>query len=143
MTSQSDMESASAEVVRRYVDVAWNGGDLESLARFVSVGHLRHDPAGDSEGIADLALRIDAFRTAFPDLHFDIEVYPANDGGATVIRRWVMTGTHEAEYAGIAATGRTITSTGIAVSRFENGLIAEEWINRDDLGLLRQLDEGD
>ena len=50
---------------------------------------------------------------------------------------------HEAEYAGIAATGRTVTSTGMAVSRFENGVIAEEWINRDDLGLLKQLDEGD
>ena len=143
MTSQSEMESASAEVVRQYVDVVWNGGDLEALASFVSVGHLRHDPAGDSEGISELARRIDAFRTAFPDLHFDIEVYPANDGGVTVIRRWVMTGTHEAEYAGIAATGRSVTSTGMAVSRFENGVIAEEWINRDDLGLLKQLDERD
>ena len=143
MASKSDMESASAEVVRQYVDVVWNGGDLESLGRFVSDGHLRHDPAGDSEGIADLARRIAAFRTAFPDLRFDIDLYPANDGGVTVIRRWVMTGTHEAEYAGIAATGRAVRSTGMAVSRFENGVIAEEWINRDDLGLLRQLGERD
>ncbi|MCH7740897.1 MAG: ester cyclase, partial [Chloroflexi bacterium] len=54
-------------------------------------------------------------------------------------RRWLMTGTHMAEYAGIPATGRSVTSTGMAISRLERGRIAEEWINRDDLGLLRQL----
>ena len=100
---------------------------------------MRHDPAGDSHGMAELAERIGAFRTAFPDLHFEIEIYAANDGGQTVIRRWMMTGTHLAEYAGIAATGRSVSSTGIAISRIEDGRIAEEWINRDDLGLLRQL----
>lgn len=126
-------------MVRQYVEVVWNGGDLDVLAEYVTRDHLRHDPAGDSHGIAQLAERIGAFRRAFPDLRFEIEIYAANDAGQTVIRRWLMTGTHMAEYAGISATGRSVTSTGMAISRLERGRIAEEWINRDDLGLLRQL----
>ena len=141
MAGRSDEEGASGEVVRRYIEVVWNGGDIAALGGFVSDGHLRHDPAGDSRGIAELGDRITAFRTAFPNLHFEIDVYVANDGGVTVIRRWVMTGTHLGEYAGVAATGREVSSTGMAISRIEGGLIAEEWINRDDLGLLRFIRE--
>ena len=126
-------------MVRQYVEVVWNGGDLDVLAEYVTRDHLRHDPAGDSHGIAQLAERIGAFCRAFPDLPFEIEIYAANDGGQTVIRRWLMTGTHMAEYAGVCTTGRSVTSTGMAISRLERGRIAEEWINRDDLGLLRQL----
>ena len=125
--------------MRQYVEVVWNGGDLDVLAEYVSGDHLRHDPAGDSQGIAELAERISAFRAAFPDLHFDIEIYAANDGGQTVVRRWLMTGTHLGGYAGISATGRSVSNTGMAISRFEGGKIVEEWINRDDLGVLRQL----
>ena len=139
ITNQSDKDSDSARVVRHYVEVVWNGGDLDALSKYVSSDHLRHDPAGNSQGMAELAERISAFRTAFPDLHFEVEIYAANDGGQTVVRRWVMTGTHSGDYAGVCATGRTVTSTGMAISRLREGKIVEEWINRDDLGLLRQL----
>jgi predicted ester cyclase len=50
-----------------------------------------------------------------------------------------MTGTHEGEWMGIAPTGAKIVNTGMALSRFEAGLIVEEWIQRDDIGLMRQL----
>ena len=52
-----------------------------------------------------------------------------------------MTGTHDGEWMGIDPTGAKITSTGMALSRFDNGKIAEEWIHRDDLGRMRQLSE--
>ena len=43
---------------------------------------------------------------------------------------------------GVAATGRTITVTGIAIYRIVNGKIQEEWDYRDVLGLMRQLGVG-
>lgn len=40
---------------------------------------------------------------------------------------------------GAAPTGKEIAWTGIVMSRFENGKIAEEWIEADSLGFLQQL----
>jgi steroid delta-isomerase-like uncharacterized protein len=132
-------ETLAAATVKRYVSDIWNAGDSASLGKFVTDDHVRHQPGGDIVGIDALSSSISALRVGFPDLSFDATVIPANDGGKTVTRRWVMKGTHEGAYAGIAPTGRTIESTGIGISRFEGGKIAEEWISRDDLGLLAQL----
>ncbi|NQW16066.1 MAG: ester cyclase [Chloroflexi bacterium] len=125
--------------VRRYVADIWNAGNPDLLSEFVTEDHVRHQPGGDIVGIDALSLAITALRAGFPDLQFDATVIPANDTGKTVTRRWVMTGTHEGVYAGIPPTGRAVTSSGIGVSRFDGGKIAEEWISRDDLGLLAQL----
>ena len=129
----------AARAVRRYVADIWNAGNPDLLDEFVTEDHVRHQPGGDVVGIDALSSAITALRVGFPDLHFDATVIPASDMGKTVTRRWVMTGTHEGVYAGIPPTGRRVTSSGIGISRFEGGKIAEEWISRDDLGLLAQL----
>ena len=131
--------SLAAGAVRRYVSDIWNAGNPDLLGEFVTEDHVRHQPGGDVVGTDALSSAITALRVGFPDLHFEATVIPADDLGKTVTRRWVMTGTHEGVYAGIAPTGRAVTSTGIGISRFEGGKIAEEWISRDDLGLLAQL----
>jgi predicted ester cyclase len=129
----------AAGAVRRYVADIWNAGNPDLLSEFVPDDHVRHQPGGDVVGIDALSEAITAVRVGFPDLHFEATVIPANDLGKTVTRRWVMTGTHEGVYADILPTGRAVTSSGIGISRFEDGKIAEEWISRDDLGLLAQL----
>jgi predicted ester cyclase len=40
---------------------------------------------------------------------------------------------------GIPPTGKHITVTGIAITRFANGKTVEEWANADWLGLLQQI----
>jgi predicted ester cyclase len=40
---------------------------------------------------------------------------------------------------GIPPANRPMTMTGIAIYRFAGGKIAEEWMNNDTLGMLRQL----
>ena len=132
-------ETLAAGTVKRYVSDIWNSGNPAGLGKFVTDDHVRHQPGGDIVGIDALASAISALRVGFPDLSFDATVIPSNDGGKTVTRRWVMTGTHEGVYADIAPTGRAVESTGVGISRFEGGKIAEEWISRDDLGLLAQL----
>jgi predicted ester cyclase len=129
-------EALAAGAVRRYVTEIWNGGQTGLLPEFVLEGYIRHEPGGDVSGVDELCDAILTIRSAFPDLWFEPTIHSANDGGATVTRRWTMSGTHHGEYRGIAPTGRRVKSSGIGVSRFENGKIAEEWIARDDAGLL-------
>jgi predicted ester cyclase len=56
-----------------------------------------------------------------------------------VATRWTGRGTHDGEIAGIAATGKQVTVTGLTISTVENGLVVEEQTEWDALGMLVQL----
>jgi predicted ester cyclase len=50
-----------------------------------------------------------------------------------------MTGTHTGGGLGLPATGRAVRIAGITMSRVVDGRIAEHWIYRDGIAMLRQL----
>ena len=93
----------------------------------------------DVIGIESVKEQIRSLHVALPDLHIDVTIYPAADG-MHVTRKWTLTGTHEGPWMDIAPTGSKIINTGIAISRILNGKIAEEWIQRDEVGLRRQIE---
>jgi steroid delta-isomerase-like uncharacterized protein len=74
---------------------------------------------------------------AFPDLHVTTEDLIAE--GDKVVARNTVTGTHQGEYMGLAATGKSITYDEIFIVRFAGGRIAETWGVVDVLSQLRQL----
>jgi steroid delta-isomerase-like uncharacterized protein len=77
------------------------------------------------------------FRSAFPDLHAEIEdIFGSGDRVAV---RLSMRGTHRGEYLGIPATGRPVSYVSHEFYRVEDGLIAEEWLCSDTASLLRQI----
>jgi predicted ester cyclase len=53
--------------------------------------------------------------------------------------RWSSVGTHQGEFQGTSPTHRRVTANGIAIYRFDEGKVAEEWMNTDSLGVLKQL----
>ena len=74
---------------------------------------------------------------AFPDLQHDIaEQVSARD---KVVTRWTARGTHQGDWMGVAATGRTVTLSGINIYTVRGGLLAQSHVNWDLLGLLQQL----
>ena len=76
-------------------------------------------------------------RGAFPDLHLSLEDSVAE--GDRVVNRWTFQGTHQGEFYGVAATGKTVTISGIDIWRVRGGKIVENQQVVDNLGLLRQL----
>jgi steroid delta-isomerase-like uncharacterized protein len=77
------------------------------------------------------------FRSAFPDLHAEIEdIFGSGDRVAV---RLSMSGTHRGDYLGIPATGRPVSYVSHEFYRVEDGLIAEEWLCSDTASLLRQI----
>jgi steroid delta-isomerase-like uncharacterized protein len=74
---------------------------------------------------------------AFPDLH--VEVEDLIEEGDKLVCRNTVTGTHQGEYLGLAATGKAVTYREIFVFRFADGRIAETWGVVDVLAQLRQL----
>ena len=131
----------NALLVKRYVELVWNKCQIELANELLTTDHIRHDPmlSKDVIGIESVKEQIRSLHVALPDLHFDVTIYPAADG-MHVTRKWTLTGTHEGPWMDIAPTGSKIINTGIAISRILNGKIAEEWIQRDEVGLRRQIE---
>ena len=53
--------------------------------------------------------------------------------------RFVLRGTHLGTFAGIPATGKKMTLTGMDFIRITHGKLIELWSNQDTLGWLQQL----
>jgi len=56
-----------------------------------------------------------------------------------VALRWTTTGTHDGALFGAEPTGSEVELAGIEIDRFESGLLAESWVQSDQLGLLEQV----
>lgn len=57
-----------------------------------------------------------------------------------MVTRLTAHGTHAGDLpGGLAATGRDITESAVAIHRVQDGRVAEHWSARDDLGLMAQL----
>ncbi len=78
-----------------------------------------------------------AFFAAFPDFRHEIKDQFAE--GDRVATRIVVSGTHQAEFMGIPATGKTIAFGAINITRVDHGKIVVHWVNSDALGMLQQL----
>jgi steroid delta-isomerase-like uncharacterized protein len=126
-------------LVRRFYEEVWSNGNYQIADEIFAPDYLRHDlrptqPAPGAEGQKQIAR---AFRAAFPDLRFDVEMVIAE--GDHVVARWTASGTHTGPWGGIEPTGRSVAFTGVNVFRLADGRVAEIWNHRDDRGLQDQL----
>lgn len=126
------------QALARRAEQVWNSGNMVQAARTFSPDYVHHDPVMPT--VTDLAAfeaAIAATRIAFPDLRVRIDDRVVS-GDRVAVRRTV-TGTHEGEFFGIPATGRTVRWTGTTIYRVADGSIVESWWSYDALGLMMQL----
>lgn len=53
--------------------------------------------------------------------------------------RFTMSGTHQGDFMGVPATGRSYSLPGITILRFRGDRVVERWTSADFLGLMVQL----
>jgi predicted ester cyclase len=75
------------------------------------------------------------FFAAFPDLVHHIDELLAD--GNNVVMRQHVTATHKGTFAGIPATGKQVTYSGIIIWRIANGKVTEFYSNFDLLALYK------
>jgi steroid delta-isomerase-like uncharacterized protein len=131
------------QLVRGFIEAVWNEGRLDRIEEFVDPGFLDHESTfpfsvRGREGVQRVLV---FFRTAFPDVHWNVEDVVAE--GPKVVVRFTARGTHRGSIVGFPGTGRRITVTGLVIFRIESGRIAESWTHWDTLGLLQQLGVAD
>jgi steroid delta-isomerase-like uncharacterized protein len=138
MTPQAGSASANAALVRESVE-ALNAGDSERLLAVVAPDIVIHyaEMPEPLQGREIWQQGFELMKRAFPDLHAEVDdLIAAND---KVALRLTLRGTHQGEFQGIPASGRTIGYVSHEFYRVRDGLIAEEWICSDMASLFRQL----
>ena len=127
-------------ISRRIAEEAFSQGNVDVIDELVADNFQNHDPSAPPdlppgrEGLKELTR---FYRMAFPDAQLTVEDQIAE--GDRVVTRYTARGTHQGDFAGIPATGRQVTGTGITIDRIEGGKIVESWNEFNQLGLLQQL----
>ena len=127
------------DLVTRFTDEAWNGGNLDLIDELFAADYVGHDaprpdPVRGPEGMKDF-LRM--YHHAFSDAHITLDDVIIKDD--KVVTRWTGRGTHDGDLMGIPPTGKKIEFVGIRIFRVAEGKIAEGWVVWDTFGLMRQL----
>lgn len=132
------MSNANKELSRQFTEL-FSSGDEALADEILSSDVVFHGTAGDGEirGVDAMKAFLAGYRQAFPDAHSAVEDQFGE--GDTVVTRWRARGTHLGPLGPIPATRRTFEMDGVTIERIEDGRIAEVWVARDELGLLRQL----
>jgi steroid delta-isomerase-like uncharacterized protein len=138
-TEERNMAERNKAIARRWSEELWGAGDLAVADEIIAPDYVRHD-AGDpfpARGPDDVKRIVGMLRGMLPDLRIEIEDMMAE--GDRVVTRYVGVATDSRGYMGLPPTGKVTRTPAIQVFRFEDGLIAESWAVRDDLGTLVQL----
>ena len=133
------MSEANKAIARRLLDEAWNQGDFRVIDEVVDNNYVNHDTqAQGTVGPSGMKNLIQTYRSAFPDLNFEVKDILAD--GNKVIVRWESTGTQLGPLPQIPATGRQVNVTGIGIMHFDqSGKVIEDWANWDTIGMMQQL----
>ncbi|MDQ6819803.1 MAG: ester cyclase [Actinomycetota bacterium] len=115
-----------------------NAGLIDVAVESFAVDAVDHDPApGQGAGREGFKTFFTQLTTAFPDAHIEPAHMVADADDVAIA--YTLTGTHQGDFNGIAATGMKIEVRGVQIGRFEDGKIVERWGSSDELGILKQL----
>jgi len=123
-------------LVRRYYDEVLTARN-RSVRQLLDSSFVSHASGGSEVGAEAYAAAVDATFAAFPDLAVTVHDQVAEED--KVVTRWSATGTHNGDFAGVPASGRLITVTGIHIHRVRHGRLVEHWEELNLFGVLRQL----
>ena len=137
---QQTTTAGNVALVRSSLD-AFNEGDIDACVALLSpdfVMNMAGLPQRQGPDVWRQGFQI--IRRGFPDLHGHIDDVVA--AGDQVALRLTFRGTHQGEFLGLPATGRTIEYVSHEFYRIADGRFAEEWICSDTATLQAQLTAG-
>lgn len=123
MTTHDDAERA-----KRALEWVCSGSGRAPAARYYSPHFLDHVNDRDFFGLAGATASVELYRTLLSEIRIDVQDQVVQ--GDRVVSRFVVSA---------VCHGRPVRFHGITISRFEDGMIVEDWSVTDTLGMLRQL----
>jgi steroid delta-isomerase-like uncharacterized protein len=127
-----------AATMKRLYDLI-NAGDIDGFGELLAEDFVEHEEMPglepSKEGVKQL---FHMYRAAFPDLR--MEAQDVLVSGDKAVARVRTTGTHQGEFLGMPATGKSVDVQLIDIIRFgDDGLAREHWGVFDALAMMQQL----
>jgi predicted ester cyclase len=137
-TTSPSRDSAQQKVVVSYFHDVLDGRKIGLLNELFLPACVIHRPEGTLNGLAGIRGVVERNIAAYST--FETQVNDIFESGDRVVARI----THRAMGAGefrsrigvYDVKGKAVTWEAIAIFRFQNGKIAEQWVSRDELGIL-------
>jgi predicted ester cyclase len=121
----------------QYFELVLARGDAAAIAAIVAPDALLHTPEGDFRGHTGLSAFTAKLESSFSGLRF-VTADATIEGDYAAVQ-WTMSGTHTGNYLGVNSTCVAISVSGIAMLRFDESRITEQWIEYDRMALVQQL----
>lgn len=138
-SSRMSQAEANKTVIRQFEEVL-NSGNFDLLDELMKPDFVRHSQAtGDVQirSREDYKRFNEQWLMTFPDLHTKTHFVVAE--GDMVAAYATTTGTQTGALGSLPATGKKMQSNFLSIFRLEEGMIAELWVEWDNLVILTQL----
>jgi predicted ester cyclase len=137
----SHQESVHGRVVRSYFHKVLDPGNVELVEALFHPRCVMHRPGGTVVGLdavrGVVAHREETFSQFETEIH---DMFGSGDRlAARLTHRGVGCGLWRLRPGSFDISGKTVTWNAIAIFRFEEDRIIEEWVTRDELGVILQL----
>ncbi len=130
-------------VVRRYFEQVIDGGKLDLLDEIASSDCIIHRPeaAAPITGLAAFKEAVGKILAVYSEFRTTLHDMIAEDD--KVVCRLTHKAVHATDWTSRigrhAVAGKPVSWDAIAIFRLEHGKLAEEWVSRDELGMLIEL----
>lgn len=126
-------------LLRRVLEEIYAKGHLELADELVHPEFVDHEHAHSDlpTGPESVKRTVRHLHDVFGDIAYEVEDEIAE--GDKLVQRVRMSGRHTGTIMGVEASGREFGVRHVYIWRIADGMIAEHWGARDDLGLLQQI----
>ena len=121
-----DEKKKARRIIERMIEEVWNQKRLDVLSELYQPDAKVYLSSGVLEGSGRLRDEfIRPTQSAFPDLHHEIADILVE--GNKVAMRYFGSGTHQGDFDGRKATGKTISYEGITFFHMKDDKVSEVW----------------
>jgi predicted ester cyclase len=137
-TRSPDAASTQQRLVLSYFRDVLDAGKLELLDQMFHADCVIHRPEGEINGAAGVRGFLERGRAAFAK--FETEVHDVVESGDRVVvritHRGLGAGVFRSRLGDFDIKSKSVTWEATVIFRLKDGKIAEEWVSRDELGIL-------
>ena len=124
-------------VAREFVERIFINRELDAIDELVTDDFVDHVPLDSPDGPAGFRASMEKLFASFPDLTTKIDDIVGE--GERLVVRVSIAGTQRGEFERIPPTNKRIEVFGLETLEVRDGKIAERWMFRDEMLILRQL----
>ncbi len=121
------------ELIKSGNKALFSKGNLDIIVQLFDKDYVVHSGGKDYKGHEFIKRWVRQLRSAISDIQIEkVEFLVQSDN--TIVWQRTLSGTHKTEFMGIKPTNKKIVWRDMAVSRFNDEKITEEWVVSELLG---------